>query len=92
MPQDNTKDNLKAERVVVVGDQNGLVKCSLWHATQVTATFMLKAASNGPLPQPHSLPSSCLLYCLGAYQGYILHLSDLFLMLWLVSNLVESLF
>jgi hypothetical protein len=23
MPQNNTKDNLKAERVVVAGDQNG---------------------------------------------------------------------
>ena len=30
------------------------------------------------------------LYCLGACQGYLLHLSDHFLMLWLVSNLVES--
>jgi hypothetical protein len=56
------------------------------------ATFMLKAASNGPLLQPLSLSSSCLLYCLGAYQGYLLHLSDIFLMLWLVSNPVESLF
>ena len=58
----------------------------------MAATFMLKAASNGPLPQPHPLLSSYLLYCLGAYQGYLLHLPDLFLMLWLVSNLVDSLF
>ena len=57
-----------------------------------TATFMLKATSNGPLPQPHSLHASYFLYYLGAYQGYLLHLSDLFLMLWLVSNLVESRF
>jgi len=54
MPQDNTKDNLKAETVVAAGDH--------------------------------------LLYCLGAHQGYLLHLSDIFLILWLVSNLVESLF
>ena len=51
-----------------------------------------KLPSNGPLPQPHSLPSIFFLYCLGAYQGYLLHLPDHFLMLWLVSNLVESRF
>ena len=46
----------------------------------------------GLLPQPHTLLSSGILYCLGAHHGYILHLSDIFLMLWLVSNLVESMF
>ena len=36
-------------------------------------------SSNGLLPQPLFLPSSCFLYCLGTYQGHLLHLSDLFL-------------
>ena len=72
-------------KVITSAVQPNVIK--LW-----SATFMLKATSNGPLPQLHSLPSNCLLYCLGAYQGYLLHLPDLFLMLWLVNNLVESLF
>ena len=95
MPQDSTKDHLKAECVVVAGDPLEAALSMKWQhihdsmhsAKVITLPPILVSCHN------HTL---CLqvVFCnvLGHIRGYLLHLSDIFLILWLVSNLVESLF
>jgi hypothetical protein len=77
------------------------------NSSHASPTFLIPKSDTVVLPQPLScskLPlmvpchnhTLCLqlVFCLvlGAYQSYLLHLPDLFLMLWLVNNLVEFLF